>query len=103
VYEGGKLDNQEQVRVGIMNCGYQGQLMAHAIAKVEGLRLTACAVPIQESAASVAALAGHSDVYAPAAELLDRSAVDAVIVATPHHVLQEIALLALGAGKHVLA
>jgi predicted dehydrogenase len=97
------MDSQNQVRVGIVGCGYQGQLMAQAIAKAEGLRLTACADPVQDSAASVAALAGHSDVFASAGELLDRSAVDAVIIATPHHVLQEIALLSLGAGKHVLA
>lgn len=97
------MQNQGQVWVGIVGCGYQGHLMAHAIARAEGLRVTACADPVQASAASVAALAGHSDVYASAGELLDRSEVDAVIIATPHHVLQEIALLALGAGKHVLA
>jgi predicted dehydrogenase len=77
--------------------------MAQAIAKTGGLRVAACADPVRDSAASVAALAEQADVYASAGELLDKSEVDAIIIATPHHVLQEIALLAIGAGKHVLA
>jgi predicted dehydrogenase len=92
-----------QVRVGIVGCGYQGQLLAQAIAKTSKLRVAACADPVKSAAASVAALAGVSDIHASADELLEGSAVDAVIIATPHHVLSEITLAAIGAGKHVLA
>jgi predicted dehydrogenase len=94
---------QSQVCVGIVGCGYQGRLMAEAIAKTDRLLLTACADPVKDAAAGVAALAGHVDVYASADELLDHGEVDAVIIATPHHVLHEIALAAIGKGKHVLA
>jgi predicted dehydrogenase len=97
------MDSQDQVRVGIVGCGYQGRLMAQAIAKTSRLRVAACADPVKNAATAVAALAGHSDVYASADELLDKSEVDAVIIATPHHVLCEIALAAIGTGKHVLA
>jgi predicted dehydrogenase len=51
----------------------------------------------------VAAAAGNAEIYGSAEELLDRGQVDAVMIATPHHVLHDIALAAIGAGKHVLA
>lgn len=91
------------VRVGIVGCGYQGRLLAQAIAKTNRLRVTACADPVQEAASDVATLAGHSEVYNSVAELLAKGEVDAVMIATPHHLLCEIALAAIYAGKHVLA
>jgi predicted dehydrogenase len=97
------MDSQDQVRVGIVGSGYQGRLLAQAIAKTDRLGVIACADPIIDRAADVAALAGHAEAYASADELLDKSEVDAVIIATPHCVLHEIALAAIGRGKHVLA
>jgi len=97
------MDEQGQVPVGIVGCGYQGRLLSQAIARTSRLRVVACADPDGNAAAEVAAMAGHSEVYASADELLDKSQADAVLVATPHHVLHEIALAAIGAGKHVLA
>jgi predicted dehydrogenase len=96
------MDSQGHVSVGIVGCGYQGHLMAQAVARTSGLLLAACADPVKDAAAAVAALAGDVEVHASAEELLAESEVDAVIVATPHHVLCEIALAAIGAGKHVL-
>jgi predicted dehydrogenase len=97
------MEAEDQVRVGIVGCGYQGRLMAQAMAEMSGLRVTACADPVRDAAAGVAALSGHLPVYLSAEELLEKGEVDAVIVATPHHVLGEIALAAIDAGKHVLA
>ena len=95
--------NQDQLRVGLIGCGYQGRLLAQATEKVSALRVTACADPDKEAAAGVAALSGIPNTYASASELLRRSDVDTVLIATPHHVLHEIALEAIGAGKHVFA
>jgi phthalate 4,5-cis-dihydrodiol dehydrogenase len=97
------MNSQDQLRVGIVGCGYQGRLLARAIARTSKLQIVACADPAGEAAAQVAALAGHAQVHASADELLDKSEVDAVLIATPHHVLDEIALAAIAAGKHVLA
>jgi predicted dehydrogenase len=97
------MEPEAQVRVGIVGCGYQGRLMAQAMAEISGLEMTACADPVRDAAAGVAALAGHSNVYLSAGGLLDKGEVDAVIVATPHDVLGEIAMAAMDAGKHVLA
>jgi len=95
--------NQGQLRVGLIGCGYQGRLLAQAIEKVSALRVTACADPIEKAAADVAALSGTRNTFASAGELLRRSEVDAVLIATPHHVLHEIALEAIDTGKHVMA
>jgi predicted dehydrogenase len=97
------MDKQNPVQVGIVGCGYQGRLMAQAVARTEALCVTACADPIEEAAVGVAGIAGDASVYTSADELLDRSAVEALIIATPHHLLEEIALAAISAGKHVLA
>jgi phthalate 4,5-cis-dihydrodiol dehydrogenase len=97
------MNSQDQLRAGIVGCGYQGRLLAQAIARTSRLRVVACADPVREAAAAVATLAGQSEVYASADEMLDKSEIDAVIIATPHHVLHEIALAAIHAGKHVLA
>lgn len=97
------MDSQNQLRVGIVGCGYQGQLMAEAITKTDTLRVTACADPDADATAKVAAIAGHSNVYASIEELLNQSDVDAVIIATPHHLLCEVSLAAINAQKHVLA
>jgi predicted dehydrogenase len=100
---GGKMDQRDPVRVGIVGCGYQGRLLAQAVIRTSDLRVVACADPVTEAAAAVAALANQAEVYASAEELLDQSDVDAVMIATPNHFLCEIALTAIDAGKHVLA
>ncbi len=97
------MGNSSRIRAGLIGCGYQGRLLAQASAKIDLLQVTACADPDQDAAAGVAAIAGTPTVFVSAAELLAGSEVDAVLIATPHHVLGEIALQALSAGKHVLS
>ena len=94
---------QGSVRIGIVGCGYQGRLIARAIARTDDLQVVACADPDKDAAAEVAAVGGDAGVYVSADELLEKGKIDAVIIATPHDVLCEIALAAIGAGKHVLA
>jgi predicted dehydrogenase len=97
------MDRQNHLRVGIVGCGYQGRLMAQAMTQTSTLRLVACADPVTRAAAEAAGLARQAEVYPSADALLAQSDVDAIILATPHHVLQPIALAAMDAGKHVLA
>lgn len=96
------MDSQGQVRVGIVGCGYQGRLMAQAISRTDQLCVVACADPDSDAASATATLSGHPNVYTSAYELLQDAQVDAVIIATPHHLLCPIALDAIAAGKHVL-
>jgi predicted dehydrogenase len=97
------MGNHSELRVGIIGCGYEGHVLAQAMAKIDALRVTACADPDRDAAAGVAALAGTANVFASGGELLAGSEVDAVLVATPHHVLHQIALQAIASGKHVMA
>jgi predicted dehydrogenase len=91
-----------KLRVGIIGCGYQGGVLAHAIPLVDELMVTACADIIPERAVELAAFAGGASSHASAEDLLAKSDVDVVMVATPHHVLAPISLLAIRAGKHVM-
>ena len=50
----------------------------------------------------MAGLAGDASTHPSLDALLAASDVDAVIVATPHHLLAPLSLLAIRAGKHVL-
>jgi predicted dehydrogenase len=97
------MNGHDPVRVGIVGCGYQGRLLAQAVARTADLHVVACADPARDQAVEVAAYAGNAQVYASASELLDGSEVDAVLIATPHHLLHDIALAAIAQGKHVLA
>ena len=89
------MNGSPKLRVGIVGCGYQGDRLARAIALVDALTVTACADIIPERAVELAAFAGNASAYATAEELLANSEVDIVMVATPHHVLAPISLLAI--------
>jgi predicted dehydrogenase len=77
--------------------------LATAAGRTATLRLVACADPDPDAAARVAALAPDVRPFSSAEALLDGTSLDAVLVATPHHLLCPISLTALRAGKHVLA
>ena len=96
------MDNSGRFRVGIVGCGYQGSVLAQAVAKTQSWQVVACADPDQEAADKVAAASGGIAAYASVEEMLGKTAIDVVFVATPHHLLCPIALAAIRAGKHVL-
>jgi predicted dehydrogenase len=91
------------LRMGIVGCGGQGHALAEAITRMPALRLAAAADPVAASAAQVARLAPEVRTFASVEALLKGGEVDAVLVATPHHLLQPAALAAVWAGKHVMA
>jgi len=95
------MSNSRQFRVGLIGCGYQGQWLARAVAEVSSFQLTACTDPEPQASAAITAIADKVRVEASAEAVID--AVDLVLIATPHHLLQPYALQAVNAGKHVLA
>jgi predicted dehydrogenase len=95
--------SEQQLRIGIVGCGYQGGKMAQAVARTASLRVTACADVKVETAATLAARVGGVSSYESVDALLEEADVDAVIVATPHDGLAPSSLKAIRAGKHVLA
>jgi 2-desacetyl-2-hydroxyethyl bacteriochlorophyllide A dehydrogenase len=87
-------------RVGLLGCGEIGAQNARAIAEAEGVKLSACFDPADALAQDVSTRFGGR-VCRTAEELLG-SGLDAVLVATPHHLHAPLALEAISAGLHVM-
>ncbi len=92
----------DNVRFGVVGCGFMGKTQAETIAKfTKGATLVAVADNDAESAKAVAAKYGIA--WEGSAEaLFARRDVDAVYLETPHHLHGPQALAALRAGKHVM-
>ena len=92
----------ETLRVGIVGCGGQTRLnLAPGVARVKSARLVACADVDEARARQVAGTFGIEAVYESSEDVTGSAGVDAVIVAVPHRFLKDVALSAIGAGKHV--
>lgn len=87
------------IGVGLIGAGHFGAVHARAIAAVDGVRLVS--VCREDSAAAFAARYGGRACQDWRAVLADPQ-VDAVVIATPHHLHAEIAIAAARAGKHIL-
>ncbi len=97
------MDGSGKLRIGVVGCGNQGHALAQAIVRSSSLELAACADPDEAAASRAASLAENVSTHPSVDSLLEECEVDAIVVATPHHLLMPIALTGLSAGKHVLA
>ena len=91
-----------EIKVGIVGAGVIGEVHAKAIAEVDGARVAAVAEPQEEKGRPFAVEHG-AEWFADLADLLGRSEVDVVAVCTPSGLHAEQAILAAGAGKHVVS
>lgn len=91
-----------RLRVGVVGCGYQGGHLINAAKQVPAIDIKACADPDEAAAIAAAQLAGGAAVFKSVHDLLQSCEVDALLIATPHHVLYETSLAAVQAGKHIL-
>lgn len=87
--------------VGIIGTGWFGSEHAKALSALSEARLVAVCGSSQESAGAFAKQFGGK-AYALAKELLVSPEVDAVLVATPHHLHTHLAIQAAQHGKHIL-
>lgn len=89
------------IGVGIIGAGHFGAVHARAIAEVEGVQLVASC---RENRVLAERFAGEhgGNAYGNWRALLADSNVNAVVIATPHHLHEEIAIGAAEAGKHIL-
>lgn len=87
------------MNVGIIGCGLIGQKRAKYL---QAANLLACADIEFEKAMALSAKYAHCTPYQDWRELLQRSDVQIVIIATLHAALAEIAHAAVASGKHVL-
>jgi predicted dehydrogenase len=97
------MDGAAPLRVGLVGCGNHGRNLAEAVHRLDSMQLVACADP-DEGAARRAATRAEGATCHPSLDLLvAETPVDAVVVATPHHLLAPLSLTALRHGKHVMA
>lgn len=88
----------DTIRYGILGSGFMGRTHAEAVRRLEHAELTA--VACGSRAAGLAAEYGAVHCHS-AEELVARTDVDVVIIATPQYVHVEQALLAVAEGKHL--
>lgn len=87
--------------IGVIGAGHFGAVHARAMAEVEGLELVASCRGDADAAEAFAR--EHGGVaYTDWRRLLDDPKVEAVVIATPHHLHEEITIGAAAAGKHIL-
>lgn len=92
----------KMLRVGLVGCGGQTRLnLAPAFSRMDSARLVSCADVDEARARQVADAFGIDAVHDSAEEVTKCVDVDAVVVAVPHRYLKDVALSAVGAGKHV--
>ncbi|MBM1172527.1 Gfo/Idh/MocA family protein [Microvirga arabica] len=89
------------IGVGIIGAGHFGAVHARAMAEVEEVRLVASCREDADAAAAFAAEHGGKG-YSDWPALLEDPKVDAVLIATPHHLHEAITIGAAQAGKHIL-
>lgn len=97
------MEEQPPLRVGLVGCGWHGRNLAEAITYTKSLRLVACADPNEAAASRAAMVAPEVSTHSSVEALLVECEVDTIVIATPHHLLSPVALVALRAGKHVMA
>lgn len=97
------MENLPKLRIGLVGCGWHGTSLAEAITRTQSLQLVACADPNIQAVNQASRFAPDISTHSSIEALLDESDVDAIVIATPHHLLCPIALTALRARKHVLA
>jgi len=89
------------VGIGIIGAGFFGGVHARAIAATPGARVAAVCAETAAEAEAFAAEHGGTP-YGNWRRLLDDRGVDAVVIATPHHLHADMAVAAAAAGKHAL-
>ncbi|MEM8928392.1 MAG: Gfo/Idh/MocA family oxidoreductase [Bacteroidota bacterium] len=98
----GSFSANDQINLGLIGSGIQGIYDTRAALSVDGIKLVAACDLYQGRLDRAKELWGNAlFTTRDYRELLGRSDIDAVIVATPDHWHQKITIAALKAGKHV--
>jgi predicted dehydrogenase len=98
---GGVLGANERVRMGVIGAGERGTQLAREAAACPGTELVAFADIYSRRLEDAKKLGANVETFADYREMLDDKSIDAVVIATPHHLHAESFIGALDAGKHV--
>ncbi|HEY7566013.1 MAG TPA: Gfo/Idh/MocA family oxidoreductase [Gemmatimonadaceae bacterium] len=90
------------LRIGVIGCGaIATSIHLRVLRRLPAVRITALADPVPEARARAGLLVRSAALLTSADELLDRSDVDAVVVAAPSGSHAAIALATLRSGRHI--
>ena len=90
------------VLVGLIGAGRMGAALAHHLAfSVETAEFVAIADPITKNAQKLGRQCRVSDIYTNRKQLLNRTDIDAVVIATPTNTHVDLVKDAAAAGKHI--
>jgi predicted dehydrogenase len=95
------LGANDRIRLGVIGAGDRGMELVNQVRACSSAEITAFADVYTKRLERAQAVVPGADAYLDYRRLLDDSALDAVIVATPQHLHAEHFCAALDAGKHV--
>lgn len=95
------LQNPDHIRVALVGCGNRGNYLMEVFGKNPGVEVTALCDVFGEKLRRTGEKAPAATLFDDHRQLLARSDVDAVIVATPDHWHAPIAIDAMNAGKDI--
>lgn len=93
----------EPLRIGIIGSGFIAGVVAEAAKNTPLLTVSAVCSRLESSASDFAAEYGIEHVFEDWQQLISSDEIDAVYVATPTSVREEISVAAANAGKHIFA
>src|SRR5947209_19147530 len=95
------LKSSSTIGVAVIGYGYWGPNLVRNFANTEGARVVSVSDLDPNKLALVRRCHGEVTVTTEFRDLLTDSRIDAIAIATPVHTHYDLALAALGAGKHV--
>ena len=98
---GGVLGASDRIRVGVVGAGERGTQLAREAGASPNVELAAFADVYSRRLEDAKSVAPGAELHSDYRRLLDDKSIDAVLVATPHHLHAEQFVAALEAGKHI--
>jgi myo-inositol 2-dehydrogenase/D-chiro-inositol 1-dehydrogenase len=92
----------DKVRVGIIGAGFIGSIHTLALRHAAGAEIAAVASQTPGKAAKFASEHSIPDAYEDYRRILERDNIDAITVAVPNYLHEEVVVAAAQAGKHIL-
>lgn len=98
---GGVLGANDRLRVGVIGVGERGTQLAREAAASPNVEIAAFADIYARRLEDARAIASTAERHSDYLRLLDDKSIDAVLIATPHHLHAEHFIAAIDAGKHI--
>ncbi len=97
-----KKDPNDTINLGVIGTGDRGSGLISVMNEVEGLQVVACCDTLDfRLAKALAKTNGTAKGYTDYRKLLDQKDIDAVLIAVPFYLHEEVALAAMEADRHI--